>query len=283
MESPKTNDEINDCLLNNKYIRERFSSDTLRMYINALRAAGCDITRANKSNGMKYRLLSHPFAYKITESQLRALGKFYKSIYDKLEIKDAILLEDFFETLSEIVQDVFAAETLKGFCKLKKINKKLLEDILIYSKNKNQIKFIYESPKSGQKEIEIIADKVAFKSGKLYLWGTNLTHGQYSYFSVEKIVKIIYIKLKKENQEEKLCSKGIIYELYNLSIPLIEEEKVIEKTSQKILIELSCKNEFDALQRLLFIAEDCKVISPEDIKEKLLNKLKKMGEAYDVS
>lgn len=283
MESPKTNDEINDCLFNNKYIKERFSGDTLRMYINALRAIGCDITKANKSNQMKYKLLSHPFAYKITESQLKAIAKFYKSVYDKLEIKDIILIEDFFETLSHIVQDSCISETLSGFCRLKKINRNLLEELLVHARSKNQIKFIYESPRSGKKEIEIVADKIAFKSGRLYLWGTNLNYGQYSYFSVEKIVKIICIKLRKENQAVKLFSKEIVYELYNFSPPLIEEERVIEKDDEKCLIALNCKNEFDAVQRLLFLAEDCKVISPEDIKEKFLTKLKGMGEVYNVS
>ena len=37
MQSPKSIAEINDCFLNNQYIKETFSQDTLRIYINSLR------------------------------------------------------------------------------------------------------------------------------------------------------------------------------------------------------------------------------------------------------
>ncbi len=80
IESPKSNDEINECLFNNQYIKEKFSSDTLRIYINSLRAIGCEITRANKSNNQKYKLTSHPFSYDIPKSQLKALSKVYKTV-----------------------------------------------------------------------------------------------------------------------------------------------------------------------------------------------------------
>ena len=281
MESPKTNDEINDCLLNDQYIKENFSRDTLRIYINSLRAIGCEITKANKSNSKKYELISHPFEYEIPKSQLKALSKIHKSLYDKVEINEIIAIENFFKKLSNLIKDEGTKEFLNSISLLKRIDKTILDELLIHCKNKNQIKFLYNSPNSGKKEIEIVADKLSLDSEKLYLWGNNLTHQQYSYFVVERILGILSIKLQK-GTEEVLPTK-IIYELYNHNENYVanSDEKILEKTNDKLVIELSTKNEFNAMQSILHMTNDCKVISPEGFKTKLLDKLKTMEKSYE--
>lgn len=280
MDSPKSNDEINACFLNNQYIKETFSIDTLRIYVNSLREIGCKITRADKSNNLKYELLSHPFEYDVTSSQLHALSKLYKNIYDKIDIKEVIELESFFKKLSALVTNEKTKEYLKNLSMLKNIDESILKDLVTHCKNKNQIVFLYNSPKSGEKEIEIIADKLSFKSEKLYLWGDNLTHKEHSYFRAERILKIFSIKLQKD-KEEFLPTK-VIYELKNHAdyIPQ-NDEKIIEKIDDKITIEVDSKNEFNIMQRILYMAEDCKIIYPEEFKTKILHKLKMMKECYE--
>lgn len=281
MESPKSNDEINECLMNNQYIKESFSNDTLRMYINSLRSVGCEIIGANKSNSKKYELISHPFDYDIPKSQLKAITKLYKSIYDKLEIKDIVLLENFFEKLSNLIKNENTKNALKNISILKNVDIDILNNLIIYCKNKNQITFLYNSPKSGEKEIEIIADKLSFKSEKLYLWGSNLTHKEYSYFSLDRILKILSIKIIKD--KENFSSTNIIYELYNHNNNYIpaSDEKIIEKTPDKLIIELSSKNEFSLMQKILYMGSDCKIIHPESLKTKLVEKLKTMEKNYE--
>lgn len=281
MEAPKSNDEINEYFYNHQYIKEKFSNDTLRIYINSLRTIGCDITRANKSNNKKYELLSHPFAYDISKSQLKAISKVYKSLYNKIEIEEIIDIENFFKKLIPHIKNENTKNFLNSISVFKNINTDILDDLFIHCKKKNQIRFLYNSPKSGHKEIEIIADKLSFKSGKLYLWGNNLTHKQYSYFSVEKILKICSINLLK-NKEEFPTTK-VVYEIYNNNdnYVLEDNEKLIEKTNEKLVIELDSKNEFSLMQKILYMANDCKVISPDKFKANLLTKLKTMEKCYE--
>lgn len=280
MESPKSTDEINEYFYNHQYIKEKFSNDTLRIYINSLRAIGCDITRANKSN-KKYELLSHPFAYDIPKSQLKAIAKVYKNIHNNAGVEKIIDIENFFAKLMPHIKNENTKAFLNSMSLLKQINRNILDDILIHCKKKNQIVFLYNSPKSGQKEIEIIADKLSFKSGKLYLWGNNLTHKEYSYFLVEKIIKICSIKILK-NKEDFPLSK-VVYEIYNHNdnYVLEENEKLIKKTSEKLVIESNSKNEFSLMQKILYLADDCKITYPEEFKSKLLNKLKIMEKCYE--
>jgi len=280
IESPMSNEEINECLLNDQYIQEKFSNDTLRLYINSLREVGCEIIGANKSNNKKYELISHPFTYEIPKSQLKAISKLYKSIYDKIDIKEVILIEKFFEKVLSLVKSQDAKETLKNISALKGINKNILNDLLLHCKNKNQIVFTYNSPRSGEKQIEIVADEISFKSGKLYLWGDNLTHKQYSYFAVDRILKICNIKLLKT--KEGFPSIKVTYELYNNNgyIPLASE-KIIEESDNKLVVEVDCENEFSLMQRLLYLADDCKILQPQEFKDKLLAKLMTMKENYE--
>jgi predicted DNA-binding transcriptional regulator YafY len=279
METPMSNEEINECLFNNQYIREKFSNDTLRLYINSLREVGCEIIGANKSNNKKYELISHPFAYEIPKTQLKAISKLYKSIYDKIDIKEVIGIENFFEKISNLANNEDAKDTLRNISVLKGINKDILNDLLLHCKNKNQIVFLYNSPRSGEKEIEIIADKVSFKSGKLYLWGNNLTYKQYSYFAVERILKICNIKLIKD--KESFPSIKVIYEIYDTNYEPLASEKIIEKSDEKLVIETDADNEFNLMQRLLSLAEDCKILQPQVFKYKLLAKLKAMEKSYE--
>lgn len=281
MESPKSIDEINEHFQNHKYIKERFSNDTLRIYINSLRAIGCEITRANKANAQKYELISHPFKYNIPKSQLKSLAKLYKSTYDKVDVVDVIYLDNFFRNLSKYIDNVETKDFLKGLSALNGVDKNILEDLIIHCKKKNQITILYNSPKSGPKEIDIVADKLSFKSDKIYFWGNNLTHGEYSYFSVEKILKICTISIKKEKIDFPQIKVG--YELYtNLDEYIPEkDEKIIERADKKLIIEINSKNEFNVMQRLLYKASDCKVIYPEEFKLKFINKLKSMDEMYE--
>jgi len=280
MESPRSNEEINACFLNNQYIREKFSVDTIRIYINSLRAIGCEITRANKANNWKYELKSHPFSYDVPKSQLSAISKLYKSFYEKIEVIDVIKLEGVFRKLSSLVQNENTKVFLNNLSLLKNIDESVLKDLIVHCKNKNQIVILYDSPKSGKKEIEIIADKLLFKVEKLYFWGDNLSLGQHSYFRVEKILEIPSIRIKKN--EEKFPLTRVVYELFNHSdyIPLADE-KILEVTDEKLTVEINAKNDFSIMQKILYYAEDCKVIYPLDFKNRLLEKLKLMKENYD--
>ena len=279
MESPKSNDEINDCFLKNQYIQEKFSADTLRLYINSLRVIGCEITRANKATNNKYILLSHPFEYDIPKAQIKALSKLYKNIYDKIDINEVLIIEEVLDKISQKLKNEITKNLLQKSLILKKIDKNLIKELLMHCEDKNQIIFSYNSPKSGEKNIEIVADKLSFKSGKLYLWGNNLTHSQYSYFPVERIKKVCGIKLSKIKKDSPQLK--IAYEVYAKDFHLESDEKIIAQNDNKFLVEVNAQNEFEIMQRILYMGNNCKVLEPKAFKEKLLIKLEAMEKNYE--
>lgn len=279
LESPKSNNEINSYFFNDQYIKEKFSNDTLRIYINSLREIGCDITRANKSNKNKYELLSHPFDFEITKQQFKAVSKLYKNIYDKLDFSDVIKLDNLFAKIADEIGDEKMRESILNISMLKGIDKNVLNELIMHCKNKNQITFLHKSPKSGLKEIEVIADKLLFKSDKLYLFGCSITHDEYSFYRVDRIQKVSTIKINKDSK--KPTELKVIYEIYDMNYSLSETEKLIHKTNSKMLIEVCSNNKFSLMQRFLHSAKDCKILSPESFKAEFLKKLKSMKESYN--
>lgn len=281
LESPKSNEEINACLSNNQYIKENFSNDTLRLYINSLREIGCEITKANKTTNNKYVLKSHPFEYDIPKSQVKALAKLNNNFYCHLSIDEILMIEDLFKNLLNHINNAETRKLLSNQSLLKNINREILNDLIIYCKKQNQITFLYNSPKSGNKEIEIIANELSISSEKLYLWGANLTHMQESFFPVDRIIKICCVKHKKSS--ENVTKSKFVYELYNHNDNYISDpnEKIIGKDSEKLVIEVNTANRFRLMQKILQFGSDCKVVQPESLKSDVIKQLKKMESLYE--
>ena len=281
MESPKSVEDINDYFMNNQYIKEKFSNDTIRIYINSLRAVGCEITRANKSNENKYELLSHPFDFEISKNQLDSLLKLYKNIYEKVEVKELVRCENLFEKIYPLIKDEKTRSAIQNMSALKNIDREILNELIHHCKNKNQIIFLYKSPRSGKKYIDIIADKLSFNSEKLYIWGHCLEHNEYSYFRLDRIIKISALKLKREEKE--VPKIKVIYELYNETknnYTEQENETILVTTDDSIVIEEASKNKFALIQKILYMGQDCKIIYPDYLKSELLEHLNRMEESY---
>lgn len=280
LESPKSIDEINEYFLNNQYIQEKFSTDTLRIYINSLREIGCKISRANKSNAYKYELTEHPFCLKINKTQIKALSKLYKSIHNKIKIEEAINIEKLFEKLSYEVNDEKIKENILGLKLIKQADLKIVDQLMAHCKKKHQIIFLHKSNHSGITEIEIIADKLKFRSEKLYILGQSITHNEYSFYRVDKIIKILAQKIKKDSPKEKVFK--VICEIeQNPNYQPNEDERILSINGNKTVIEITSKNEFDLKQRLLYDNKNLKILEPEHFKKDFIKTLEEMQKIYE--
>ena len=77
--------------------------------------------------------------------------------------------------------------------------------------------------------------------------------------------------------------KIVILELKNasfLNYQPTENESVIEKNNNSLKIEYKSDNDFKLMQKILAYGPDCTVISPEDVRQSVKEKLKSMLEVY---
>ena len=277
-ESPKSYNDISDYFFNHPYLRERISIDTLRVYINSLKRIGCEIKRTRGEDKIsRYMVVSHPFELKMTPAQIQSVIKVYKSIVKNMDIKEILAMEHLFEKISYYIKNTELAADIRKISMLKDVDIKLLEDLLDCCDKKEQIVISYNSPNSGTKDIELIADKIESSNGKIYLYGIGFEYMQYGSFLVSRIKKINEIKLTK-TAPDNLKTFKIIYELEcnPENIQLQENEKIIEKKDNKVVIEMNTSNDFLARQRLLEYGPICTILKPENFKNEFVNLLKDM-------
>ena len=281
-EGPKSYEEISQYIYNHPYLREKISIDTLRVYINSLRRLGCEVKRVRGEDKIsRYVITKNPFELKLTPEQIQSVIKVYKNIVKTMDINEIVAMEHFFEKIGcYIKNDEFIAE-MRKISMLKDIDIKLLEDLIDCCDKKEQIIISYNSPNSGEKDIELTADKIEISNGKIYLYGTGLEYMQYGSFLVSRIYKIKEIKLNKTIPDN-LNNFKIIYKLEcePEKIQLNENEKIIEKQKNKTVIEMNTSNDFLARQRLLEFGPLCTILEPESFKNDFIKLLKDMKAGY---
>lgn len=281
LEKPLSANEIQKYFEENHYPKNLFSKDTLRNDINALKLAGCEISRADKANNFKYNMISNPFNLQIDKEMAKSLYRVYDKIYKILNFEQLILLENLFEKFANYTKDKEIAEYLKGISLLSKIDKNLIMDLNSACLKNQEIEFDYKAPNSGLQKITMLAEDLEFRSKKLYITGYCFTYGSNSFLKVSNIQTPVIFHLNKSSVKDNIIS--IHYKLFGHAMMNFypnNNEKILEKNENSILVEYKESNKFKIYQRLLAYGGDCEIISPDEIKEEIKSKLLKMLEMY---
>lgn len=281
LEAPRSYEEIREYFANHEFLHETISIDTLRVYINSLERLGCEIVRGKKIDGSKYKLVKHPFELSIPDVQAKSIIKVFKAISKSIELEDLILLTKFFKKISKSVSDEKLKNMLENISPLTKVNSDILLSLIKACRKNDEITITYNSPISGIKDIDILATKMTISGSKIYLHGKCSQYPNTAAFLVSRITKIPVTKLEKTiKDEEEAFVVGC--EIYNNEIPLLDDDKVISRDDNKLVVEINCKNKFLTRQRILAMGSDCKVLYPQSFKEDIISILKKMKEEYVV-
>lgn len=282
LESPKSYEEITEFFEKHEYIKEKISVDAIRVYINSLRKAGCDITKTKRSEGNKLILSSHPFELKITPEQIKAFAKVYKTIAKNINIEELFLLEKLLIKLCKQIHNEEFTATVNKISILKDQNIDLLEKLHSCCKENQQIIISYNSPRSGINEMEVICENLGFENGKLYLYCISLDYSQMSYLQTSRIIEIKEIKKHKSTNLD-INEITISYELRSDSkeLQLKPYEKILSIDNKKVLIEAKSSNKFMLKQRVLSFGNQCRVISDDKFKQEIILTLQKMRNLYE--
>ena len=280
-ESPKSYEDVKSYFETNPYMREQFPMDTLRMYLNSLKVAGCTIERKVTDGVARYFIPQNPFKLKITTEQKKALIKIYKTLTQNLAAEEIIQLDNLLLKLAKYIDDESFVNEYKKVSVLKKENTDLVTKLLECCEMKKQIIVSYNSPHSGIKDIEMITKKLIYNNNKLYVRAKGLEYDDDTDFLISRIIEIKDIKKAILPPDEPEIS--VIYSIKtNGMVPDLESgEKLLEIDKETAKIEISGSNSFYINQRLLEYGSACTVISPKEYKLNFLNQLKEMRGNYE--
>ena len=190
-------------------------------------------------------------------------------------------LQKFFDKFSNFITNEDLKIKLKNISPLHNINPEIIQDLMTYSGSNTEIIIYYNSLTSGKKNINIIVDKLEVSNGKLYLYGISSEHKNYSSFLVSRIIKITGINLKKSDLKIPVYQIGYeVRTIPNEKFELENNEKIIDKNSEKIQVEITSPNKFGIIQRIMSLSPNCKILYPQDFKKEFIENLTKMKEGY---
>jgi len=279
--APRSIEEIRTIMVEHKILDETSSNDILRIDINTLKAAGCEISRASKKTDYKYVLTEHPFSLNINDEQFKTVQKVYKKIEKDLSVEMLLEYYTLFKKISDFVYGCETKERLMGLSALKHFNVEFVENLLKDCKLKNILTIIYNNP-TNRNIIphEILAQQLVFKNNKLYLYGYNLKKQKPIVLNIKRILKIL--SRRKNNDETTTESTEVIFYLKKNCIHNLDEnEEVIEKLEDNYLVKGKYHNEFLAIQRILSFGAGCKIVEPVELKNEIIKKLVEMRKVYE--
>ena len=276
-----TIDELVDIIKNDSITNKLVSKDTVRIAINTLKSAGCEILRPNKANNYKYQLIRHPFSLKLNDKELQVLVSLRNKIADDINYSDVFILNDLYDKLISLTLNDEQIDYVNNTQPLKNINKKILNEISNPMIIGRKVQIRYLSPNYGEEDIDVIPQKITYESGKIYLRCYIFKYEKNSILNVERILKINSIDMF--NIYDKNTSYEVVYELSGNSANVFKiqkNEKIISKKDNSIKIEAIVDNEFLFIQRLLLFGSDFKIVSPDSFREKLIDKIKLIQKGY---
>lgn len=278
-ERPRTFEEIRDFLISTGLADKKYSIDTIRIDIRTLKAVGCDISKATKTNGHRYSLLYHPFRLFTSDNEIDALKRVYKRICRTASPGKLLEYHYLFNRLAGMIDDEKIKEKIYGISILKSVNIELLEKLVKNEKKHNKLRILYQPQHRHVREYDITIEKLAVRSERLYVYCYNHSNGKQSFLNVSWIKDIISSMFDKESTRGlDICVK---FKLKNHEEYLLEEnETLLEENREYAIIEGRYFNEFIAIQRMLSFGPDCIVMHPQEIKSQIIQKLKDMREVY---
>lgn len=285
-ERPHTEVEINERLKDSIASSRVLSRDSIWLYINTLKVLGCNITRPTKNNGYKYILKDHPFNLHLTELELKSLLEVRKYISSISDWQLSCNYDKFLSTLCKLLPES-DKKILTEYCKsnFREINYTLKQDLIAeleyYCSNNDCILIVYNSLSGKSTEIKLFAEKLKYENGALYIWGYNATLEEYQYLRVDRIDSVAKTDLQDVTLNK--TSVDVIFKLYGIHIVSYnpeEDEEVLSRNADSIVIKHKLKNKFKLIQKILSFGRDCEILEPRQLQKDLIKKLKLMKKNY---
>ena len=281
LHSPLTIEEIIKLFEDNTIIDKKFTEDTIRISVNTLRELGCVIEKPTPTNGNKYVLHHHPFGLQLSSNQLNTLEEIEKDFVNSNNWQFVFEVSKLWEKIAFLTNNDELIEKIRGFNPFYNINDKILEELKIYCKNKSKIKISYFAPREGNLTLDVICDYISSENEKLYLWCYNYKYESISYLRVDRILEILCVYASSEKLD--YPQFDVVYTLKGqtrCTFLKTDNDQVLESTNEFLKVKSTIMSEFNFIQKVLSYGDDCKILEPSWLVNKLITKLNLMKAIY---
>ena len=281
LDGPKSFEEIKEFLLACGVVSKEYSIDTIRIDLNSLKSIGCEITKATKTNDHKYELISFPFSLQLSSADVQNIKAIYKKLLKSISPGKILKYHYLFKKMAGLVADEQIKEELLGISILKSDNIKLIRDLVSSETKNNVVRILYMPPTHKEcVEYDITLETIGVRSGRLYIFCYNHTLKSRSFLNISRIKSVASTMFDRNS-----CwglDVRVRFKLRNFKhFELEENETVVEDHNDYAIVAGYYFNNFIAVQRMLYFADDCTVLEPDEIIEDIVGRLKEMRSIYD--
>lgn len=281
--SPMSLEEIKKAYIKQNIMEDSNSSDIIRIDINTLRNAGCEISRADKRTDNKFVLLNHPFKMDITEEEAGVIKQAFNRIKEKSDISVLMIYDNLFKKIAPHISSQKVQEILLSISPLKKYSTEIVEQLKTACEKKNLVKLVYKAPTFKEaSEKEVYADRIVLQNDKLYFYGVDKGSENPIYLNIKRILKLL--SSSKTDDFRKAEPIVVRFFLKDFGISGLQDNENIESGNMTdgFVVCGHYHNSFFAMQRILSFGSRCTVIEPDDFKDKVVEIIKRMRDVYNV-
>ncbi|MEB3286324.1 MAG: WYL domain-containing protein [Vampirovibrionales bacterium] len=302
-EKPLSVQALNECFLADPAIGKKLSSDSIWLYINTLKALGCDIIRPMRSNGFRYELAYHPFGTVFEPGQLDLLVSLKKLLETHAPHQTAVHFDRFIRAIikhsAQQEQEAFLALFFKQSRSLDYENNQAHINALQQAIQANKLLSLsYLSPLKGKERFFFLPDGLLYQNGVLYVLGQQQHRAEPAMLRVDRVERFESVErpeiarrlMAQQEQEQTVRIRfygvnadempsfdfGETIEVYTMADPLLPSERV------KVLeMSLRTRHLFLLRQKILASGHAFKILSPASFADSMEQGLSQLARLYE--
>ncbi len=246
--------------------------ETFLKYIATLEMSGFDVRKIGK----KYSLYKYPEEFKFTDFEINLISDIYKAFnfccienqkkdLDKILIKiQKMLSEELKQKLLEKLEQIIISETAKQ-------SSNLAAQFQKYVDLSQKIKLTYEG-----EVMTVIPKKVEIKSNKVFLIAYNPQKAENFKFFTPKIEELEILPIRAVSLNMTTAVVFAVYGRLIVNYRLRDCERIQSLTDEEKIIINTGEDKKSLIKRLMKYGENCKILSPKFIQQKMLDEVQKI-------
>jgi predicted DNA-binding transcriptional regulator YafY len=268
--------EINEALMDKPEIGHFFTTETLRKYVYTLEKAGCKIKISGRSDNITYQLLESPIKLFCSHPQVNAVQAALHALYIQ-PIK--LPYQSLINFLTWISPYVDCASTYP--IKINPTNDSVFDNPEIQNKierfkqlclDQRRISVTIETPQESgkQKLSKLVLDPIElrFQAGQIHLIATDLSNYKKTAINLNEITTVEQLATSARTKPIQMM---VQFKLKNKVAKNYRARP--NETVRWSEDELFIKNKTDEIDplllRLMKYGEDCEILSPEGVRDKM--------------
>lgn len=286
--------EINQFMVEHSEIGRVFGAETVTKYINTLRQFGCEIPKANGSQGFKYRLLKSPFLIDVTPEEVKTLLSINRILANHSNSQVHVQFLKFFEDVlwSARLPKTYAEQPISALIdsdSLSHVGGRVaqLRRFQRWCRERQALMVHYGSSISDLRVYYVDVLDVIQDGQTPYVLGYDRESMQQVHLNIHQIQQVRQLPCKVQNRLKwvniQFQLTGRLAKTYRLYPGEVISSSSRDKDGEvhRLMVRAKTLEPEKLLNRLMKYGTFCEVLSPQYIRQKMALRIERLSQLYE--